>query len=247
MPDFNLSDLDFLVISLPAEIARKQNIEQQFSQKLPHCQWQFIEGVLGKALALPIPEYDAKKRLREHDRDLTLGEIGCFLSHRSVWQHCVNAQKTCVVFEDDVLIQDNFLPALAAAMSIADQWDIFRLHGITEKPHKNLMQLGEHQIFLNLRDPGSAAAYVIQPHAAQALLAMSNTFSLPVDDFMETPWNHHQRMLAIRPYPIQTAGFETTIPYRKPLRGSVLKRLTREFFRLPDGVRRLFWCWQNSK
>ena len=245
MRDFKLSDIEFLVISLPVEVTRKRNIEQQFSQKLPNCQWRFIDGVLGKALTLPIYEYDARKRLREHDRDLTLGEIGCFMSHRLTWQHCVNTQKVCVVLEDDVLIQDDFLEALQAAMSIADQWDIFRLHGITEKPHKDLFAIGQHQIFLNLRDPGSAAAYLVQPRSAEALLAHSERFWLPVDDFMETPWNHHQKTLAIRPYPVQTAGFETTIPYRKPIRGAVFKRVARELFRMPDGVKRLIWRFKN--
>ena len=82
-------------------------------------------------------------------RSLTRGMIGCFLSHRACWQHCaadlkepvLGALLQCLfsfysysalttppvrVFEDDVILADNFTEMLSARL-LPDDWDILLL------------------------------------------------------------------------------------------------------------------------
>eukprot|EP00565_Helicotheca_tamesis_P001966 CAMPEP_0185728050 /NCGR_PEP_ID=MMETSP1171-20130828/3538_1 /TAXON_ID=374046 /ORGANISM="Helicotheca tamensis, Strain CCMP826" /LENGTH=260 /DNA_ID=CAMNT_0028396713 /DNA_START=262 /DNA_END=1044 /DNA_ORIENTATION=+ len=59
--------------------------------------------------------------------------IGCFLSHRRCWEQCVLSGKPVIIFEDDVVLADNFQEKVTNAMEQckdgkpADQCDILLL------------------------------------------------------------------------------------------------------------------------
>ena len=59
------------------------------------------------------------------------GSLGCLLSHVTLWQHCINDQKfkTVLIFEDDVIIKDNF-EKLLSEINISElpkNWTMLRL------------------------------------------------------------------------------------------------------------------------
>ena len=54
---------------------------------------------------------------------LTTGTVGCYLSHRRCWEECVRRNEVLLIFEDDVLLCDNFSERLDSAMaSLPEDW-----------------------------------------------------------------------------------------------------------------------------
>eukprot|EP00957_Ditylum_brightwellii_P123571 9421344-Ditylum_brightwellii.AAC.2 len=64
---------------------------------------------------------------------MTPGMIGCFLSHRRCWEQCMKSGKPLLVFEDDVVLGDNFREVVIAALSrcsepdLLHEWDVLLL------------------------------------------------------------------------------------------------------------------------
>ena len=54
---------------------------------------------------------------------LTTGTVGCYLSHRRCWEECVRRNEVLLIFEDDVLLCDNFSERLDSALaSLPEDW-----------------------------------------------------------------------------------------------------------------------------
>merc|ERR1712227_220574 len=64
-----------------------------------------------------------------HGRPLTMGEIGCFMSHYNIWKLIVESDlEKVLIFEDDIRFEPYFLSKLDHLIreldSIRDQWDL---------------------------------------------------------------------------------------------------------------------------
>lgn len=217
------------IISLAGDHSRKEHARTEMNKlTLP---WMFVEAVNGKNLT-HIPHYDAKKGLRLVGFEMTRGEIGCFLSHRLVWQHCIDTQTNTIVLEDDFVFEPSIERAIESAIRYEALWEILRLQAMTEVDSKKITELEEFNFYHNLADPLGTTAYIVKPSSAQTLLKMSERFIEPVDHFVENYRKHHVKVTAIKPYPITIMHAESTIDkecdnrnFRKPIRGwAKLKR-----------------------
>jgi len=98
------------VISLPHDKDRRENLEKQL-QKL-HIPFSIVEAVNGMSLSQEELEtlYDRKKALRLFNRELSKGEIGCALSHMSIYKKIVTENiPYALILEDDAKILDDDL------------------------------------------------------------------------------------------------------------------------------------------
>lgn len=234
------SEIKVFVISLKDQGDRRSYISKTLNNL--GLNWEFIDAVIGKDLRNYPTEYNVKKRLNHFGFHISNGLLGCFLSHRIAWQKCVDLNQICLILEDDAKPNNEFIEALQIALSIQNNWDLFRLHGIYEKKFLNLAQIGQFQIIENLKDPSSAAAFLIKPQAAKQLLLHSNSFYIPNDDFMECCYLHKQRILAIKPYPVEIAHeLPTTITDRYKPKLSIKKRLIKEMFKTMHGINKSLW------
>ena len=67
-----------------------------------------FEATIGKNLGEQefLNWYCPKKNKNSYHRNLTLGEIGCYISHMRVWEHIVtHSIPICVILEDDIIIK----------------------------------------------------------------------------------------------------------------------------------------------
>lgn len=203
--------------------------------------WFFLDGVKGSELGTYPKDYDRQRRLCYYGYDLSWGELGCLLSHRKAWQTVCDLDQTCLVLEDDVTL----LPHLQACLDLANRldghWDLFRLHSGQDKRPMKIVEFGALTVFENLDDPGSAAAFLIKPKAARALLEKSAAFFMMNDDFVEARFLHRQRILAIRPYPFEAGWGDTTIQDRRAPNLNLFRRMRREICRIRFGVQRAFF------
>jgi glycosyl transferase family 25 len=223
---------EILVISL-ADCASRRAICAAQLNALPGVRWRFIDAVDGRGLKDYPPCYDVKSASRIVGFPLTQREIACFMSHQETWRVCLQSGASVVVLEDDFKLEPTFLEALQLAMKTESMWDIFRLQGLLEVPHKSLLREGGLEVVSNHQDPLGAAAYLIKPSVARVLLDASRMIFEPLDHYLEHRRYHLQRMVSVWPYAVLTQDVPSTITDRPPervIRG--WRKHKRSFFRL---------------
>lgn len=228
-------------ISLPEADSRRNHISQELGG-VP-CSWEFFDAIKIRQGLPTVTEYDQRRRFQLYGYDMTPGEIGCFLSHRSVWSECVRSGMPFVIFEDDIKLQVDATELILIIASILEEpsFQLVRLAGIFSKPVVPVGNKSGRSIVRYLRDPSGAAAYIVRPEAAQKLLSHSDQFSIAVDDFMALEFAHGIAFLGIMPYPVDVGQFDSTIGDRKKPPLSAMKKLKREFFRMPIAVKKILY------
>lgn len=223
-------DIKILVISLNDAYSRRDRATQSLNET--NLTWEFLNAIDGRKLSEPPPEYNPKKVARLLGFELTRGEIGCFLSHKKAWQHCIESNQVTLVLEDDFLLEPHFTEALNIAIYKYQDWDIFRLQALSETPYEPLAAFGRLTIVKNLKDPLASAGYIIKPSGAKKLLENSSQIFEPIDHFLEHAKFHKAKIVAIKPYAVDINQLPTTITDR-PLRPSIRgwKKIKRSFYR----------------
>ncbi|REH38866.1 glycosyl transferase family 25 [Paraperlucidibaca baekdonensis] len=104
------------VINLPQARHRKAHIEaQQQALALPPCRW--FSAIDGQALSKAEAEASIchKSLIRRAGRGFSLGELGCALSHRGIWQRFLASDEPyTLVLEDDAVLSEDLPAALPA-------------------------------------------------------------------------------------------------------------------------------------
>ena len=114
------------------------------------------------------------------NRKMTKGEIGCFISHYLLWQHCISINEPIIIFEDDAIVsRENWDEGYYA--NLMTKYDMLYLG------HKDIEPDKAQKIDESLFKPGYAYnmhAYVISPIGAKKLISTNiHKQIIPVDDF----------------------------------------------------------------
>jgi len=231
----NQFPLPIIVISLKRARERRQNSEKEFLNQ--HAEWEFLDAIDGLKLYNTPPEYNEKKVSRLLGFSLTLSEIGCFLSHREAWLKCIEKNKATLILEDDFMFHLNIRESIAFLLENQSLWDIARLQALSECEHVTLKEMNQCKIVQNVGDPLGATAYLLKPSSAKKLIIHSNEIFEPLDHFLEHSKKHGLRMLAVKPYSVNTNGADSTIfdrPNRNPITG--ITKIIRSIARTVDRV-----------
>ncbi|WP_343561010.1 glycosyltransferase family 25 protein [Kiloniella sp. b19] len=192
------------MINLPSSTERRERISAQLDRL--GLEYEITEAVNGHKLtdedwAL----YRRDKRQKMFGKDLTIGEIGCYLSHYRLWERIVREDlaKGAIILEDDVVISDD-LPQVLDSLSKTDlKWEVLRLCGIRKRKYKTLEQLDNHYRLVRLNHVAcGAAGYWINKKGASRLLPICREIIWPVDIILDRYWKTGLRILAIQPYVI---------------------------------------------
>ena len=139
-----------------------------------------FNATVGKALT---PEevshwYDAAANQRYYHRDLTLGEIGCYISHMRVWQKVVDENiPYAIVLEDDLHIEPSFAALLANIASLTD-WDLIKLSDNRANPFFQQQPLSEGFTLGNYRKvPNGTQGYAISLSGSEKATAKKTILS----------------------------------------------------------------------
>jgi hypothetical protein len=109
------------------------------------------------------------------------GVIGCFYSHYSLWEKCVNLDEPIMIFEDDVKFFRGWLPiewddilvlSLGKNSFLSNPWQTY-----LENPTGNPQPI----TWRGFSMPG-ASGYAINPRAAKSLVKFYNKFFYPADN-----------------------------------------------------------------
>ncbi|KAM5259150.1 inactive glycosyltransferase 25 family member 3 isoform 3-T3 [Hipposideros larvatus] len=129
-------------------------------------------------------------------RTLTKGEVGCFLSHYSIWEEVVaRGLARVVVFEDDVRFKSNFRGRLERLMDEVEAerlpWDLIYLGRKQVNPEEEVAVEGVPHLVVAGYSYWTLA-YVLSLAGAHKLLASQPLRRmLPVDEFLPIMFDQH--------------------------------------------------------
>ena len=177
------------VIHMESSTARRPLVDALLA-RLPNAQ--VLPAVVGRDLT-------EEDRARVYQRgllrprypfDLSVGEIGCFLSHRSAWMRIAEGEAVAgVVAEDDVIPQNGFDEALQLALSEARPDRLIRMPmSNREMAAKQIAVAGVHTLVRPQVVGLTAALQIIGKDAAQRLVELTEAFDRPIDTFQQMTW-----------------------------------------------------------
>lgn len=203
------------VVTLRRATARQPQVQKIIRTCPVECE--MADAVDGKMLS----EVELQRWVRPkmhspfYPFELNVGEVGCFLSHRGLWQRIVdeNWEQTLIV-EDDVELEDGFEQSLAFASEQARPGDYvqFQVRPFSA-PHQVMSQQGMSRFaaMALLRPqviPLRTSAQLVTRDAAAALLAASETIDRPVDAFLQMRWVTGVRVIVMQPSRVREVSAE---------------------------------------
>jgi len=171
-----------------------------------------IDAVDGQQLTEPQAQSYARRLMRpSYPFVLRPSEVAVFHSHRRCWQRII-AQNldAALILEDDLRLDPEVFPrALSLALNHLRPGDFVRLP-IKDRgtPVKEVASDGEMRLQTYDRVGLGMVAQIVTRDAAQALLAASEQFDRPVDDFLQMQWLHGVRVLTVWPTGVQEISSE---------------------------------------
>ena len=185
------------VINLDASVDRLKAISHQLN--CLNVSFSRVAAVDGKRLSqneikkLSYAIDDRDIRVR-YTRDLTPGEIGCFLSHRKCWQMLLeSSHEWALILEDDIVVSP-----LAASYMRSDSWlpsdvKICQLSCLKRTQrgriaHKRAISDNIGLVNPIFPSPLGTQAYFVSRVFAEEAIKLSEKLPAPVDDFLFSPW-----------------------------------------------------------
>ncbi|HDZ8839860.1 TPA: glycosyltransferase family 25 protein [Aeromonas veronii] len=183
------------VISLERSSERRERITKHLSGL--GIAFEFFSAVDGRGEKTP--GYNDEQRMKEKGHSLTLGERGCFSSHRALWEKCVLLKEPILILEDDVDFSDSFFYCVKHLDDILSHYRYVRLgRGPLKKmpmfgayySMQHLSGVEGHSLVKYLRGPSCCHGYALSPTAAEKFLSYSESWWWPVDDYMDSEYIH---------------------------------------------------------
>jgi glycosyl transferase family 25 len=201
------SSIPIFVINLPQSTDRKAFMQSQCESM--GISPVFIDAVNGKDLSnSEVSQYCNQKKAKQlYGRELLLGEIGCALSHKKIYQKIVDENiPYAVILEDDAILKKDFPIVVKKIMAGPLSWELILLghYKSNLKSLKSPISLWrKHRItskFLlgRLIDFGFGThGYMITLEGAKKLLSELKPIYKPVDHY--TPDSNILNVYALSP------------------------------------------------
>ena len=228
--------IKIFVISLRAEQARRAYVQRELSDA--GLAFRFFDAIEGTAAERHFAAIDPWSFLINARREPTLGEMGCYASHRSLWQHCVELDEPILVLEDDCELAPGFAAALKHVEAFVRKYGFVRLEECRRprkinplrlmfRPHKPvhpITQEGALTLYYLADPPTGMVGYALSPASAAKLVAASEALDAPVDRFMQRTWEHGVPLFGIEPPLVSIAPLSaaSTIGVRTRTRNPVV-------------------------
>lgn len=201
--------MKLFVISLPHATARRRSAE--FQLRAAGIPFEFSDAVCGRALVSRdgFEGCDRERWLINTGREITPGEVGCFASHRRLWQQCVERREPVMIMEDDFLILPRFGAAVDQASAHIDSCGHIRLQD--ERRARKLAQgaCGDFTLARYTKAPHCTMCYALSPAVASSFLNASKIIDAPVDVFIKKFWEHGHALYCLTPYTVVDSHLST--------------------------------------
>lgn len=187
--------IKIFVINLKKDFKKKENMEK-ILQDL-NLDFEFIDAIYGKHLSKEEinARYDENLAIRENGRPISKGEIGCVLSHSSIYKKVLEENiENALILEDDIQIDKNILDVFENINNFPKDWECILLSYYSETYYKKkycINYSSRKKISNNLKvgrfvtSPMiSGAGYIINKAGARKLLnAIGEKIKKPIDRY----------------------------------------------------------------
>lgn len=197
-------NLKAFVINLDFEVERKAFMAQQL--EAAGIAYDIISAVKGKALdpAYVKKVYDEAQTLKVQGKPLSLGEIGCALSHLSVYRKMLDTdQAVSLVLEDDALLHQDLvqvLQPLVDSMAAETKPIIYLLTHLIRYQGRQSVPVSPGYTLHPVVDACCAHGYLVNKAAAQEMLALFDPITYPIDAWKRIAETGRIRFYGLNPY-----------------------------------------------
>ncbi|MCG8490846.1 MAG: glycosyltransferase family 25 protein [Sneathiellales bacterium] len=212
-------------------------------------EFEFFKAVDGHAIdARNCPEYDGEKRRLIFGRDLSAGEIGCLLSHRSICLKMIEETiPVAMVLEDDTHLKPELPAVLSGLLQMELKWDMIRFLSrkkVLSGTQRRVASLTpEYDLVRIQATPGGAYAYLLTLDAAKAIAAHTQRNWLPIDALQSRTWQLGLEVFMTNPSPVivdnEVPSTIGDVRFDKKVEISGVKRILHPFFRA-------WFKWENG-
>lgn len=226
------------VIHLERSTARQRNVDKLLAASpYPARVWPACDGAAMESHVRDNLVSDKPLFTPAYPFDLSMGEIGCFESHRSVWRYMVeNDVPAALILEDDVAIEDaSFEAALSLCETHIETFGYIQLQvrtvadGVCVAKHPNNTCLVRPKIV-----PLRTSAQMVSLGAARALLDACEQIDRPVDGFLQLFWETNVRPHCVVPSGVadltQASG-GSTVSRKRTLSQKLKAAIARQMYR----------------
>lgn len=186
------------VISLPGSLERQAFISSQLERQGLLFDW--LDGVNGRELKNDEVSrfYSEEKALGEGGRALTLGELGCALSHLKAYQSLIESDaKMALVLEDDAALRGDFHSMLEGVVQGVNwqEIDLLLLSHVYKYTDWGALPLIGDLRLVHMVTAYNGNGYIVTRKGAEKLLRELRPVFVPAD-----AWNylHKKNVLRIR-------------------------------------------------
>lgn len=156
--------------------------------------------------------YDAAKAAIAKGRPLTKGERGCYSSHYNVWLNFIESSYShLIVFEDDVMVDWAYIYKLMKEISDNEIPGILRLFTRSAPRFRSSGFYADRYLIQMRSFPSGAQGYILNKDAAARLLNFCQIMDRPIDDKIDSSWEHGVSNFAIFPYPLYEKSLPSSI------------------------------------
>jgi glycosyl transferase family 25 len=156
--------------------------------------------------------YDPALNQKKFRRPLSPGEIGCYLSHRTLWQRMVDENiAMAFILEDDIDLEPEFLTVLEKITQLK-HWDMIKLADDRAGTGEQKKELGDGYTLVNFaKVPNCTTGYALTLEGAKKLLSRPKFFR-PVDVDLQFYPELNLTVYSMLPYRLWSASrFESEI------------------------------------
>lgn len=185
------------------------------------------------------PHYDEPMRVAAYGYPMLRGEVGCFLAHRDAWRRVAEGpDDLTLVLEDGAILAAGDLEAIGTVAANRElNAMVTLLFTVSRLSFRRWRQAGAVSIVRPTETTHSTVAYLIGKEGASHLLAHSETFFCPLDDYLNMGYLHGVTLVLTCPF---LSGYCSMSPSLIGLRTkpklTTRQRLRRNWFRV---IRRL--------
>ena len=224
--------MKIFVISLPDAVERRERVARQLGEL--GLAFEFFDAMRGEQVIAEryFERCDEEEWLLNTGHPMSLGEVGCFASHRSMWQKCIELDEPLMIMEDDFQLLPGFAGAVEKVAENISDCGFIRLQTETRARKQRVAVLGDYTLWRYTKVPHSCMCNSMTPAVARNLVEQTRAIYEPVDVFIKKFWVHGQPIYGLTPYSVteSTLSQQTYILHREKVPKG-LGRSTRRFLR----------------
>ena len=237
------------VISLPDARERRERAAIQLADA--GIEFEFFDALRGEQAMAEghFERCDEDEWLLNTGREITSAEIGCFASHRSMWQKCVDLGRPIMIMEDDFQLMPGFGDAVKQVAALIEDFGFIRLQNETRARKERVAERGGYTLWRYTKVPHSCMCNSITPSVAERFVEMTRVACEPVDVFVKKFWQHGQPIYGLTPYTVTESCLspKSCIPDRDKAHKNLKLRSTRFLRKCSWEVQRIRASRENAK